>query len=145
VAATVSDEVLNAAYDARLKNSGVQLNTDGMTLQQQVEAKKKWYEDNYVNQTNAIVAPVEAKVSDEELNAAYDARLKYSGVQLNTDGMTLQQQLEVKKEWYELFHLNQSYDYSLEYFDIQIDTDGMSLEEQRTVKQEALENWYDYL
>jgi hypothetical protein len=84
----------------------------------------------------ATSVSVAATVSDEVLNAAYDARLKNSDVQLNTDGMTLQQQLEVKKAWYELFHLNQSYDYSLEYFDIQIDTE---------VKQEALENWYDYL
>ena len=145
VAATVTEEELNAAYDARLKASGVVLNTADMTLSERIESKKNWYEQEYVNRVDAISAPIEVKVSDEELNEAYDARLMANGVELNTDGMSLSEQVAAKKKWYEDFHLNQSYDTSLKYFDIKIDTDGMSPDEERAAKRDVLENWYDYL
>ena len=143
VAATVSNEELNAALDARLKASGVVLNTEGMTLSEQVEAKKKWYDGIYSNVSTVTLTPGGPKVSDEELNAAYDARLKANGVTLNTEGMTLREQIEAKNTWYEGFLLNQSYDANLEYFDIEVDTEGMSPAKQREAKQEALENWYE--
>jgi hypothetical protein len=145
VAATISDEELNAAYDARLKANGVIMNTEGISLREQVEAKRNWYEQEYVNRVDAISAPNEVTVTDEEWNAAYDARLQANGIELNTDGMSLSEQIAAKKKWYEDFHLNQSYDHSLKYFDIKIDTDGMSPDEERAAKRDVLENWYDYL
>ncbi len=143
IASTVSDEELNAALDARLKVSGVVLNTAGMTPNEQLEVKKQWYSQDYVNRTDIIAAPVAVKVSDEELNAAYDARLQANGVVLNTAGLTLSEQVAAKKQWYDEFYLEQSYDVNLQYFDIDIDTEGMTPAAQREAKQEALENWYE--
>jgi hypothetical protein len=143
VAATVSDEELNAALDARLKASGVQLNTVGMTIREQVEAKKQWYDSIYSNVSTVTLTDDGPKVSQEELNAAYDLRLKASGVVLNTEGLSLSEQLATKKKWYEEFHLNQSFDASLNLLGIEVETDGMSTEEQLEVKREVLENWYE--
>lgn len=145
VAATVSNEELNAALDARLKASGVVLNTEGMTLSEQLEAKKKWYDGIYSNVSTVTLTPDGPKVSDEELNAAYDTRLNFFGVTLNTEGMTLSEQIAAKNKAYEQFLLNKSYDVNLQYFDIEVDTEGMTPAQERAAKQDALENWYEQI
>jgi hypothetical protein len=145
VAATVSDVELNAALDARLKASGVVLNTDGMTVREQVEAKKKWYSAIYSQVSTVTMTDDGPKVSAEELNAAYDASLKANGVALNTEGMTLSEQIAAKNKSYEQLLLNQSYDANLDLLGIEVDTKGLTLEEQTDAKQRTLETWYEHI
>jgi hypothetical protein len=146
LAATVSDEELNAALDARLKASGVALNNiEGMSLNEQVAAKKTWYNAIYSQVSTVTMTDDGPKVSAAELNAAYDTRLNFFGVTLNTEGMTLSEQIAAKNKAYEQFLLNKSYDSNLDLLGIEVDTNGMTLEEQTDVKQRTLATWYEHI